>query len=96
MDKKWALVVLLVVISPLFGVYLAALVGYHEPLDVAAEKLGLHDLTEKTNWTPFLDYTVPGLPDWLGYIVSGFMGVAIVAALGYALARYMGGGDSAT
>ena len=75
----------LVVVSPIFGVYLAGLVGYHEPLDIAAELLGLRETTEEVNWTPFLDYTVPGLPDWLGYIVSGLLGVAVVLALGYLL-----------
>ncbi len=61
-------------ISPVFGVWLADLIWYREPLDVAAEavnevanktlgKLILVDITEEINWTPFLDYTVPGLPD---------------------------------
>lgn len=77
----------LVVVSPIFGIYLAELVGYHEPLDLAAETLGLRETTEEVNWTPFLDYTVPGLPDWLGYVVSGLIGVAIVLALGYLLVR---------
>jgi cobalt/nickel transport protein len=79
----------LVVVSPVFGVYLAGLVGYHEPLDLAAEALGLRETTEEVNWTPFLEYTVPGLPDWLGYIVSGFIGVGVVLALGLLLLRLL-------
>ncbi len=79
----------MVAVSPLFGVYLAGLVGYHEPLDIAAELLHLNETTEEVNWTPFLEYTVPGLPDWLGYAVSGLLGVAVVLALGYALVKLL-------
>ena len=83
--KAIYLTIFLVIISPVFGVILADMVGYHEPLDVAAEMLGLKDITEEINWTPFLDYTVPGLPDALGYIVSGFIGVGLILGLGYVL-----------
>ncbi|RLE87286.1 MAG: cobalamin biosynthesis protein [Thermoprotei archaeon] len=86
--KVLFLVIVLVLISPIFGVILADMVGYHEPLDVAAEILGLNDITEDINWTPFLDYTVPGLPDVLGYIVSGFIGVGVILALGYVLKHF--------
>lgn len=68
-------------VSPLFGVLLADVVGYHEPLDVAAEALNLQDLTESINWTPLMDYTVPGLPAELGYIISGLIGVGIILGL---------------
>ena len=78
-------VIVLIIVSPVFGVILADAVGYHEPLDVAAEMLNLEDITEDINWTPFLDYTVPGLPDVLGYIVSGFIGVGVILGLGYVL-----------
>lgn len=76
----------LLVISPVFGVVLAEKVGYHEPLDVAAEKLGLeeHPIAE---WTPFSDYTVPGLPDTIGYIVAGAIGVAVILGIGLVAAR---------
>lgn len=78
-------VIVLIIVSPVFGVILADAVGYHEPLDVAAEMLNLEDITEDINWTPFLDYTVPGLPSVLGYIVSGFIGVGVILGLGYVL-----------
>jgi len=91
--RSWAAVLLLVAASPLFGVYLADMVGYHEPLDLAAERLGLRDLTDRLNWTPLKDYSVPGLPAWLGYIVSGLIGVAVVAALGSMVVRMAGGHD---
>jgi len=72
----------LVAISPIFGVWLTELLGYHEPLDIAVELINeaadytlLKDLSEEWRWTPFADYKVPGLPDWAGYIVSGFIGL---------------------
>ena len=91
MRRLFILLAALALVSPVFGVWLAELVGYHEPLDVAAEKINeaanatvgrpaLEDITESINWTPLLDYTVPGLPDWAGYIVSAYIGLAIFAA----------------
>ncbi len=76
----------LVAVSPIFGVILANAVGYHEPLDVAAEALHLHEINIG-DWTPFTDYTVPGLPDTIGYIVAGLIGIAIILDLGYVLAK---------
>lgn len=81
------IIALLLLVSPIFGVYLADMVGYHEPLDLAAESIGLEDVSEKLNWTPFLDYSVPGLPDTLGYIISGVIGVLSILAVGYILVR---------
>ena len=90
MRRGFLLALLLVLISPLFGVYLSDLVGYREPLDLAAEMLGLQDHTERINWTPFLDYTVPGLPDWAGYVVSGIIGILIIFGLGMLMMRVKG------
>ena len=84
------IIIILVILSPLFGVILADLVGYHEPLDIAAEKLGLHDITDDINWTPFLDYTIPGMPDWIGYILAGFIGIGIILGLGQLMKRVVG------
>ena len=84
--RAFLAITVLLVVSPLFGVIGADLVGYHEPLDVAAESLGLR---ESPLWSGFLpDYTVPGLPeDWLsmsmGYIISGVIGVLIILAIGF-------------
>ncbi len=78
-------IVLLVLISPLFGVVLADMVGYHEPLDVAAEKLGLKEAS--IEWTPFSDYSIPGLPSTIGYIIAGLIGVGILLGIGYLLVK---------
>ncbi|ALU11381.1 cobalamin biosynthesis protein [Ignicoccus islandicus DSM 13165] len=72
-------------VSPLFGVIGADLVGYHEPLDVAAEALHLKEM--EFNWTPFSDYTVPGVPDAIGYIIAGIIGISVIFAVGYILAK---------
>ena len=86
--KKQAITLLILVfVSPVFGVVLADLVGYHEPLDLAAEKLGLSEITEQINWTPFLDYTIPGLPPEIGYIISGLIGLAIILTICYAILK---------
>lgn len=87
--KAFTLIGVLLILSPIFGVYLAELTGYHEPLDLAAEALGLKEITEEVNWTPFLDYTIPGLPDWLGYIISGFIGVLVVLLLALIVLRIL-------
>ncbi|MEM1547174.1 MAG: PDGLE domain-containing protein [Candidatus Methanomethylicia archaeon] len=87
--KALIITLILVVISPIFGVVLADIVGYNEPLDLAAELLNLQDLTENINWTPFLDYTVPGLPAELGYIVSGLIGISIILAIGFVFSRIL-------
>lgn len=88
--RAFFLIVILVLVSPVFGVILADMVGYHEPLDLAAEALGLEDKNEEINWTPFIDYTVPGLPNPIGYVLAGFIGVAVVLALGMGMAKILG------
>lgn len=81
--KPIILALLLIIVSPVFGVILADMVGYHEPLDLAAEELGLSDLTDDINWTPFIDYTIPSLPANVGYILSGLLGIGIILAIGF-------------
>lgn len=88
--KPILVTIALIIISPIFGVILADLVGYHEPLDIAAEKLGLQDISENVNWTPFFDYTVPGLNPVVGYIISGFIGIAVIASIGCVLLKIAG------
>ncbi len=76
LTRALTLIVALVLISPIFGVIGAEAVGYTEPLEVTAEMIGLK---EKVLWPGlFPDYTVSGLPDVLGYVVSGLVGVAIL------------------
>ncbi|MFN3268315.1 MAG: PDGLE domain-containing protein [Zestosphaera sp.] len=81
--KTLLTLLVLLVLSPLFGVFLAEELGYHEPLDLVAEELGLNE--SEFTWTPLKEYTVPGLPDWLGYIVCGVLGVLIIILAGFVM-----------
>ncbi len=77
MRRSYIAIIILVLISPLFGVIGANIVGYKEPLDLAAEMIGIEE--SEPLWSGiFPDYTVPGLPDELGYIVAGFVGVSLL------------------
>lgn len=89
MRRSLLLAIALLAVSPVFGVYLAGLLGYHEPLDIAAEALGLRDTSDEINWTPLKDYTFPGLPDWLGYIVSGAVGLVVIVAIGLSIEKIL-------
>ncbi len=48
MNREYIYFIILIVVSPLFEVFLANLIGYHEPLDLVAEKLGLSEMEEFT------------------------------------------------
>ena len=74
--------VIIILLSPIFGVILADLTGFHEPLDIAAEKIELQDLSEDMNWTPFFNYAIPSLSPEIGYIISGLLGVIIILGVG--------------
>jgi cobalt/nickel transport protein len=89
MKRSLLIILILLFVSPLFGIYLANIVGYHEPLDIAGELLDLKDISDEINWTPFKDYTVPGLPDWLGYITSGALGILIIMLIGSLVKTFM-------
>ncbi len=75
----------MILVSPLFA-YAAELVGYSEPLENAAEILGL---TEHPIYEGLLpDYSVPGLDPYTGTLIAGVVGTAIVLALGYLMSRH--------
>ena len=77
MRRAYILIVVLVALSPLFGVIGAEIVGYHEPLDVAADKAGIKE--SEPLWRGILpDYTFPGLGSISGYMLAGLMGVLIL------------------
>jgi cobalt/nickel transport protein len=82
-------IILLLILSPGFGIILTDLVGYHEPLDIVAEKLGLRDLNSEINWTPFIGYNVPGLSPIIGYIISGAIGITLIFLIGLLLSKIL-------
>ena len=87
--KSILVILLLLIISPGFGIILADLVGYHEPLDIVAEKLGLNDLNDEFNWTPFIDYSIPGINPIVGYIISGALGITLIFLIGVMLSKLL-------
>lgn len=73
------------IISPLFGIVLAEKTGYHEPLDIAAEKLGLH---EKTLYhTPLQEYRIPGVNPLIAYAATALLGALAITAAGCLAAK---------
>lgn len=77
-----AIIAVLIALSPVFA-YLAEVVGYSEPLENAAEMLGLEENPIYEGFFP--DYTIPGLDPYTGTLLSGAVGVLIVLILGYAV-----------
>ncbi|MDI9611357.1 MAG: energy-coupling factor ABC transporter permease [Archaeoglobales archaeon] len=81
---SFALIAVLIALSPIFA-YFAENVGYSEPLENAAEMLGLEESPIYEGLLP--DYTIPGLDPYIGTLISGAIGVMIVLMLAYAV-RY--------
>jgi len=73
---------ILLILTPVFA-YLSEEVGYSEPLDKAAEILGLEE--NKIYEGIFPDYTIPGLDPYLGTLISGIIGLVIVLLLAIGL-----------
>lgn len=87
-SEPWArkaLVVLavLVVLAPVFG-WAAGAVGYAEPLENAADLTGATDHEMVLHSGLFPDYTVPGLSDGAGTLLSAVVGTGLTlgAAIG--------------
>ncbi len=76
--KPLVVIAVMILLSPVFA-YLAELVNYAEPLENVAEEMGLHDTQTYTGIFP--DYTIPGLNDYIGTLISGAIGVAIFLSL---------------
>lgn len=80
----YVIIALMIVFSPVFA-YFAELVEYSEPLENAAEILGVEE--EVINPGIFPDYTIPGMDPYIGTFLSGAVGVLIVLILAFAV-RY--------
>ncbi len=75
-----AIIGVMILLSPVFA-YLAELVGYSEPLENVAEELGLKETQSYSGLFP--DYTVPGIGDSIGTLISGAVGVIIFLSLAF-------------
>lgn len=83
-ELTWIVLGLLILLSPLFA-YAAEAVGYSEPLENVAEMLGAEEHTIYEGLLP--DYTVPGINPYVGTLISGIVGIAIVLLLGIGISR---------
>jgi cobalt/nickel transport system permease protein len=86
-SSVYILILLLLILSPFFSIYLSNILGYREPLDIVLEALGYSDISYGSLWHPFKDYTVSNLPVVIGYIISGFIGIFIILMM-YRLVMY--------
>jgi hypothetical protein len=85
MDKKfWILLGVMIVLSPLFA-YAAEIVGYSEPLENVAEMVGAEEKPFYDGLLP--DYTVPGIDPYTGTLISGLIGTLITLGVAYGLAK---------
>ncbi|AEA47806.1 PDGLE domain-containing protein [Archaeoglobus veneficus] len=82
MKKVYIAIAVMVALSPLFA-YAAELVGYSEPLENAAEMIGLEEHPIYSGVLP--DYTVPGLDSYSGTLIAGIVGTVITLGVGYGL-----------
>ncbi|MEM4473007.1 MAG: energy-coupling factor ABC transporter permease [Archaeoglobaceae archaeon] len=73
-----AVLIILIVLSPVFA-YLAEEVGYFEPMEKAAEILGLEE--HRFYEAVFPDYTIVGFDPYLGTLMSCAIGTLIVLLL---------------
>ncbi len=72
-----SITILLIFVSPIFTIYLTSFTGYREPLDIVLDMMG-YEYISLFPFNLFSDYTFPGLPSWLGMIIAGFIGVALI------------------
>ncbi|AFH43061.1 PDGLE domain-containing protein [Fervidicoccus fontis] len=73
--KKSTIIILLISIIAIFlG---STIFSYsYEPLDKVAEELNL--TSKSIIQSPFPEYTVPGISEWIGGIISGIVGMAMI------------------
>jgi hypothetical protein len=85
MSKRfWAFLALLVALSPLFA-FAAEIVGYSEPLENIAEKLGVQEKNVYGGILP--DYSVPWLDMASGTLISAIVGVLVTLGIAFGIAK---------
>ncbi len=82
--KFWIVLGVLILLSPLFA-YAAELVGYSEPLENVAEKLGVQENPIYEGLLP--DYSVPGLDMFSGTLISAVVGTMVTMGIAFAVAK---------
>jgi hypothetical protein len=82
--KFWFVLGVLIILSPLFA-YAAELVGYSEPLENIAERLGVEENPIYEGILP--DYSVPGLDMFSGTLISAVIGTLITMGVTFGVAK---------
>jgi len=87
--KVFIVIAVMLLVSPFFA-WAAEVVGYAEPLENAAERLGAmeHEYAILSGLIP--DYTIPGANPYASAIVAGIVGCLIVLGLGLVLGKVLG------
>ncbi|MDK2781126.1 MAG: cobalt/nickel transport system permease protein [Archaeoglobi archaeon] len=82
--SAFAIIALMVAVSPFFA-YAAEMVNYSEPLENAAELIGLEEYSIYSGLMP--DYSIPGIDPYVGTLLTAAIGTVIVAGFAF-LIRY--------
>lgn len=82
------LVGVLVAFSPLFA-WAAAKVGYAEPLENAAEKIGAEGGALLPGPGLLPDYGIPGINEYLGTFISGVVGTIVTLGLALLISKLL-------
>lgn len=88
--KALAVLAVLIVLAPVFG-WAAGAVGYAEPIENAAERTGAAEHETGINPGLFPDYTVPGLGDGVGTLLSAVVGTGLTLGVALGLGRLLEG-----
>lgn len=86
--KALAVVVVLIILAPVFGLAAGA-IGYAESIDNAAEETGATEHESVLNPGLFPDYTVPGLGGGLGTLLSAVVGTGLTLAIAVGVGRLL-------
>lgn len=78
--SAFVIIAIMVALSPLFA-YAAELVDYSEPLENAAELIGLEEYSIYSGLMP--DYSIPGIDPYVGTLITGAIGTVIVAGFAF-------------
>lgn len=78
--SAFVVIAIMVALSPLFA-YAAELVDYSEPLENAAELIGLEEYSIYSGLMP--DYSIPGIDPYVGTLITGAIGTVIVAGFAF-------------
>lgn len=86
--KALAVIAVLIVLAPVFGLAAGA-IDYAEPIDNAAEETGATEHESTLNSGLFPEYSVPGLGEGLGTVLSAIVGTGLTLGLAVGMGRLL-------